>query len=58
MKLHVIFHIDDPEEVDEIEEMIKDGLYELGDGGFWETECQERGIESFCSVDREFIVEE
>ena len=49
-KVKLVWEVKD-DEVEKVVGMLKEGVFDLGDGGFFEESCEERGIDEFCSVD-------
>ncbi len=42
---------DDQETLSKVKRLVSDMMCELGDGGWFETYCEENGIDYFCSSD-------
>ena len=55
-KVIVEFNDLEESEVDRVAHMIREGLFDLGDGGFFQDTCREKGIENFDSVNFNIIV--
>ena len=36
-------------DLDKVKRMVESGIFDLGDGGFWEEECEKNEIDSFDS---------